>query len=162
MEGLIDFLAHMPFWYWFIFAGLLLIAEIMTGTTYLLWPAAAAALVGLLDMGPMDGMWEWQLAIFSIVTILLTLFATPYARDWIHNQPTDNEMLNQRGDRQIGKIVPAHSDFIDGHGKVKIHDTVWLAESDPSIEIKADDLLEVIAIEGATLKVVKKREEETE
>ncbi len=155
MTALIDFLSTMPYWYWFVFAGILLISEIATGTTYLLWPAAAAAFVGLLDMGPMDGMWQWQLAIFALMTFALTIFVTPYARDWIHNQPTDNEMLNQRGARQIGKVVRAHGDFVDGIGKVKLDDTVWLAKTEPDAEIVAGTQLVVKDIKGATLIVAK-------
>ncbi len=155
MTALIDFLGTMPYWYWFVFAGILLICEIASGTTYLLWPAASAAFVGLLDMGPMDGMWEWQLAIFALMTFALTIFVTPYARDWLHNQRTDNELLNQRGARQIGKLVRAHGDFVDGSGKVKLDDTVWLAKADVDEEIVAGTQLVVKDVKGVTLIVVR-------
>ena len=61
----------MPFWYWFVLAAVLLIVEIATGTTYFLWPAAAATVVGFLDLWPLEGEWRLQLLVFAVVTVLL-------------------------------------------------------------------------------------------
>ena len=66
----IEFLQTMPFWYWWVLAVALLIIELITGSTYFLWPAIAAALVGFFDIWPLDGEWQIQLILLKAFQIL--------------------------------------------------------------------------------------------
>ena len=47
MDILISALEGLNLWWWLGIAAALLIAELVTGTTYILWPAAAAFLTSL-------------------------------------------------------------------------------------------------------------------
>ena len=151
MADFISFMESIPYWYWWVLAVGLMIGEIVTGTTYLLWPAIAAALVGLLDMGPMNGLWQWQLFIFGTVTILLTIFVTPMARDWLHNTKTDHAPLNERGSSLVGRRVLVVSAFENGQGKVRLDDTVWIARASSSDNFQEGDALEIEQTQGTVL-----------
>ncbi len=57
-----EFYAAHPLWSWMIVAGVLLAAEVATGSGWLLWPAASAALVGLLTLAGLPFGWEGERA----------------------------------------------------------------------------------------------------
>ena len=151
MDSFITFLVEMPFWYWWVLALGLLILEIMTGTTYVLWPAAAAVIVGLLDLTIMDGQWQLQLMIFGVLTILFTIFITPHVREYVNNTKTDKEHLNQRGAQKVGKRATVSAAFENGKGKVRFGDTQWLAEGEGGVDIEAGQAVEIIDTQGTTL-----------
>lgn len=151
MEGLIEFLTEMPFWMWWALALVLLVLEIMTGSTYLLWPAAAAVVVGVADVWPLDGRWRAQLGLFAGLTFALTLVAPKYAKDWINKARADHPHLNKRGDQKIGRKAVAVAAFEQGSGKVRYGDTVWLARAEQEIAEGASVVIS--GVEGATLVV---------
>ncbi|MEZ5920705.1 MAG: NfeD family protein [Parvularculaceae bacterium] len=148
-----DFLQTMPFWYWFVLAAVFLIIEISTGTTYFLWPAAAAALVGFTDLWPLDGRWREQLALFAVVTFLLIVFATPRVKPWLTKSRADHLTLNDRGAQKIGKRVTVEESFAAGSGRVRHGDTVWAATSVDGANHAEGAELEIVGVDGATLTV---------
>ncbi len=151
MSEFVTFLAEMPFWYWWVLAVILLIGEITTGTTYVLWPAVAAVLVGFTDIFPLDGMWQMQLLIFAVITVALTIFGTPYAKKWLHATKTDHENLNKRGAQKIGQRAVVASEFVGGKGRVKYGDTEWLAEAETPVELAEGAEVEITEARGTTL-----------
>ncbi len=153
MDSFITMMAEMPFWYWWVLGTVLLIGEIVTGTTYILWPAVAAFITGFFDLGPFDGNWQLQLFLFAGITILLTIFATPYAKAWVNNEKTDKVNLNERGAQKVGKRVVADEDFSGGTGRVRLGDTVWSAEADPALSVLKGAALEIREVKGTVLVV---------
>jgi len=151
MSEIVEFLATMPFWYWWVLAVGLLVVEISTGTTYFLWPSAASVVVGFADIWPLDGAWRLQLALFAVVTVALTVFATPRAKAWINASRTDHLTLNERGEQKIGKRAVVEEAFANGSGRVKFGDTVWLAESSDGQNFGKDAAVEITGSEGAKL-----------
>jgi membrane protein implicated in regulation of membrane protease activity len=136
-------------WHWFALGLILLIAEILTGTTYLLWPAAAAAITGVFALfGPGEVMVEW--VVFAILTIALTLAGHFYIRRrWLTpHTPGD---INERATTLIGQAGLADGAFVAGHGSVRLNDTIWRAAS--AEPIAPGDRVEVVAVEGTTLQV---------
>ena len=80
---LVQMLESMTGTKWIIVGVLLLILEVVTGTTYILWPAVAALVVGLIAFVLPLG-WEMQFLLFSILsTVLLVclLYTSPSPRD---------------------------------------------------------------------------------
>jgi hypothetical protein len=151
METLFQFLETMPFWQWWVLALVLLIIEISTGSTYFLWPAAAAVVVGALDLWPLDGHWRAQLAMFAGITILLTVFATPRVKPWLQKTRKDHLNLNDRGAQKIGKRATVDERFENGSGKVRLGDTVWLADSDADENLPEGAAVEIVRVDGAKL-----------
>lgn len=146
MDSLIAFLAGMGPTHWLVLGLLLLIAEMVTGTTYLLWPAVAAfaaALAAWVGAG-----WLAQMAVFAILVIALTWFGRPLVQRWRNEGAATG--LNERSAALIGTrgIVTV---FANGAGSVKVGDTVWRAVSDEALT--PGESVEIAAVDGATLKV---------
>jgi membrane protein implicated in regulation of membrane protease activity len=137
-------------WHWFALGIVLLIAEVLTGTTYLLWPAAAATVTAAFALfAPGEAAAEW--VVFAVLTIALTLAGHFYVRGrWLKPRAGDTR-LNERSSTLIGEIALAQAPFQAGHGQVKLNDTIWRASSGEAIG--TGDRVEVVAVDGALLLV---------
>jgi inner membrane protein len=136
-------------WHWFALGLILLVAEILTGTTYLLWPAAAAAITGAVALfGPGETMTEW--VIFSVLTIALTLAGHFYVRKRLL-KPHGSDTLNERAAALVGEIALAEAPFEAGHGRVRLNDTIWRAAS--SEPIAAGEKVAIVSVDGTLLQV---------
>lgn len=151
MENLFDFLAAMPFWYWWVFAVVLLIIELMTGSTYFFWPAIAAVAVGLFAIGPLGGAWQMQLLVFAAVTIVLSIYAPSRVKPWLLRTQADHPTLNERGAQKIGRRATVDETFANGAGKVRLGDTLWLAESESGEDFAEGAQVVVTRAEGTKL-----------
>ena len=153
MENLIAFFATMPFWYWWVFAAGLLVIELLTGSTYFLWPAISAALVGLFSIWPLGEAWQMQLLVFAGFTVVLSAFAPRYVKPWLHKSQADHFTLNERGAQKIGRRASVDQNFASGSGKVRLGDTLWLAESETGEDFDAGAEVEITRSEGTKLYV---------
>lgn len=153
MEQIITFLQDIPFWYWWVLAVILLLMEVMTGSTYLLWPASASVFTGLSAIWPLQNSWQGQCLVFTALTIALTLFAAPRVRPWLNRARQDHQLLNERGARKIGRKVSADGDFSNGVGKIRLDDTLWLAETDDHHNPVNGAALEITRVEGTKVYV---------
>ncbi len=151
MAGFVEFLSTMPFWYWWVFAIALLTIELMTGSTYFLWPAISAAVVGLFDIWPLQDAWQMQLILFAVLTIALSIFAPRYVKPWLHKTQADHLTLNERGAQKIGRRATVDTAFENGVGKIRLGDTLWLAESDNGENYAAGVNVEITRSEGTKL-----------
>lgn len=144
MEILLD----PPFWAWIALAGILLIFELMTGTFYLLWPAAAAGLTGLATRAPFtpSGAGEWLL--FAVLTILLTVAARALGLKR-HPSPDDERPFN-RPDNRVGQRGSAITAFEGGRGRIRLGDTDWQARSETASLIVGTPVT-VTGVDGSTL-----------
>ncbi len=149
-NSLIQLLNEMGAVHWLILAFGLLVAEVLSGTSYLLWPAASALIVGLvsfiLPIGP-----EMQFLLFAIITVVLLYVGHKYIRPKVHGgEPSD---LNDRARSMIGMRVKAVADFDTGVGRVHVGDTQWRARMEEG-NAKSGDELRVMSVKGTTLTVV--------
>ena len=151
MEDVLNFLQQMPFWYWWVLAAGLLLLEVMTGSSYLLWPAGAAILTGLLSLMPFDPNWQIELLFFAITTGLLLYFAAPRIKTWMHRTRQDHDLLNERGARKVGRRVVVDTGLVNGRGQVRLDDTLWLAETENGKDYPAGARLKIVATEGTKL-----------
>ncbi|MGE0046469.1 MAG: NfeD family protein [Hyphomonadaceae bacterium] len=151
MDAILSLLNSIEPWHWAVLGLLLLIGELSTGTTFLLWPAVAAGLVALVAwlMPETGGLAE--IGIFAAVTIVLTLMGPRYVRGgWLQGGNT-HATLNERGAAMVGQRGIVTEAFIAGLGTVKLGDTTWRAKSDEALVI--GDAVEVTAADGPTLSV---------
>jgi len=133
--------------YWIILGVGLLILELVTGTTYILWPALAALVVGVLALTSMFG-WEMQFVLFFLISAVLLVVGHTHVRPRMKGgEPSD---LNDRARSLLGLRVEAVTDFELGQGRVQVGDTQWRArikEGNP----KAGSELQVKSVKGTTL-----------
>ncbi|ANP45028.1 NfeD family protein [Candidatus Viadribacter manganicus] len=147
MDTLITFLTSLGPQHWLVFGLILLIAEMASGTTYLLWPAVAAFLTALISLAGFSN-WVADIAIFAVLVIVLTAFGRPIVQRW--RSENNAEGLNERSKTLIGTrgVITV---FANGTGSVKIADTIWRAVSEDALT--PGQTVVIDAVDGATLKV---------
>ena len=147
---IIQFLEGMNGTRWLIIGFILLVLEVLTGTSYILWPAAAALIVGVIVfIVPVLG-WSMQLLLFSILTAVLLYLGHKYLRPKLNRgEPSD---LNNRARSMVGMRVKAIADFDTGRGRVQVGDTQWRAAVDDG-KVKAGQELRIVSVKGTTLTV---------
>lgn len=149
-NALIAMLESMDAWKWLILGVLVLVLELFTGSLFLLWPAIAALIVGVV-MFVLPLGWEMQLVLFAIITAIGLFWGEKYLRPRL-NKDTAADGLNDRASSMIGSRVKAVTDFDMGKGRVKVGDTEWaakIADGNPSV----GDELKIISVGGASVVV---------
>ncbi len=126
---MLDLLKTLGPWNWLILAALLFAIETVLPGVHLMWFGVAALIVGVL--GLMTGLaWEWQLIAFAILSVITVFLARKYARS--SHAESDTPDLNVRGAEYVGRIVTVEEPIRGGRGKVRVGDTLWLAEGPES------------------------------
>jgi inner membrane protein len=136
---------------WWLLALVLLGAEIMMPGFFMLWIGIAAAATGLvLLLSP-----ELSFPVQAVVFVLLALVSCYGYWRFIRRgeaTPSDQPLLNRRGEQLIGRRFVLDTAIINGQGKARVGDSQWLVEGP---ELPAGATIEVVAVDGATLKVQK-------
>lgn len=148
MDAVIAFLEGLNLWWWLGLAGLFLIGELITNTTYLLWPAAAALLVGVLTlMFPGLG-WPWQFVIFAVVSMIVLWAGDRWVRPRL--KAGSDSGLNTRATYLVGQRVTVVSTS-GATGRVRAGDTEWSAESIDGSTLEVGQSVTVSELRGTTL-----------
>lgn len=135
-----------PHWFWLSLGGVLLAAEMLGASGYLLWSGIAAILVGLLVwVFPLG--WDWQGLIFALLTMVLAYLWWYRLRSLDAKRPAST--LNQRGEQLIGVRLTLEVGLINRVGRLRIGDGTWRAQA--TQDLAAGSRVEVYAIEGITL-----------
>ncbi len=152
MDAIMHILAQMSAVHWLILALGLLVLELLSGgTTYLLWPSAAALAVGLIHFViPMGWQVDWTL--FALFTLILTVTGTLYIRPLMARSGGESG-LNDRAARLIGQSGEVLRDFANGSGQVRLGDSEWAAVSSDGTDLKSGQKVVVKAVNGVTLTV---------
>lgn len=119
------FAAYGP-WLWLGLCVLLVSLEVLMPGLHFIWFGIAAGLVALAAFAGFSGV-EWQIMAFG----LLSLAALYFGRGLSGRTPksdADADGLNERGQQYVGRRVTVEEPIIAGRGKVRVGDTVWLAE----------------------------------
>ncbi len=111
-------------WVWAVVAVLIALSERHAPGYYLIWLALGAAVTAA-GTAAWDISIHAQLALFAAASALSCVCGYFVYRRL--NVATDST-LNQRGRAMIGQRGTAVADFVNGCGKVRLGDSVWLAE----------------------------------
>ena len=133
---------------WLILGVILLVIEVITGTTYVLWVAAAALIVGVLAFILPIG-WPLQFILFFVLSVALLFLGHTYLRPRTMGNAEDDD-LNDRAKTMVGMRVKAIADFETGLGRVQVGDTQWRAEMERG-DAEAGQELRVASVRGTTL-----------
>lgn len=145
-QNLSYFDATAVYWYWFIFAAVLLVIEATVGSMYFLWLGLGALVTGGLTYFAPD-LCDYSLLIWALLSILsLVIWKKVAKKAPLHLQ---ND-LNNRGDRLITRTITLVEPIVNGEGRAKIDGIYW--------SLKGPDLPEnsqvvIVGVEGATLLV---------
>ena len=134
-------------WLWLSAAALLAILEIFLPGIFLVWIAAAAAIVGLV-LAFVDLGFPYQAALFAVLSFL----AVYAGRIWYARNPiaSADPQLNERASRLIGRTVTVETAIENGKGRVTVGDGVWNASGPDS---PAGSSVVVVAADGTCLTV---------
>jgi inner membrane protein len=142
-------LAH-PHLVWLSLGGLLLIAEMLGGNGYLLWSGVAAIVTGLVVWLLPFGL-EWQGALFAVLTLIAAWLWWRWLANRVKQQPRADRQLNQRGQQLVGKVFTLDTALSNGRGHIRVGDSSWPVNAED--DLPAGTRVEVVAVEGITLKV---------
>ncbi len=142
-----DFLTQLTPYHWIALGLLLLAAEMLGASGFLLGAAVAAlAMGGVVWLAP-DLSVLWQLTIYAVAAVVATLIYFQLFRD-SQDEPA-RPLLNKRARRLIGHQFKLDRDIELHTGKVQIGDTLWSVEtSEPLAE---GTLVEVIDVNRMVL-----------
>lgn len=145
-----EFLDGLSAWHWLALGIVLLAIEVAVGTFDLLWVAAGAlltAVFALLVPLPAGG-WQGQMVFFGVVAIVfVTLGRTVFKG--LRYRKTSHPNLNDRFANMVGQSGSAATVFVDGRGKVKVGDTVWLAkQADASAILEGEPIVVTGSADG--------------
>lgn len=154
MDALSGFLDGLTIWHWVGLGIVLLAIEVAVGTFDLLWVAAGAFLTALFVLVvPLPaGGWQGQMVFFGVVAIAFVISGRTVFKG-LRKQQTSHPNLNDRLASMVGQHGRAATVFVDRRGKVKVGDTVWLAEQADSAVIVEGDAVVITAAESGLLKV---------
>ncbi|MCE2728962.1 MAG: NfeD family protein [Sphingomonadaceae bacterium] len=134
-------------WFWLSLGLVLGVAEMVAPGFFLMWLGLAALIVGGLDYFLPITVAN-QVAMFAILSVL-TVFA---GKKFLRENPieTEDAKLNDRGARLTGEIVTVVEAITNGHGRVKVGDSVWSARG---VDAAIGSRVRVTGADGAVLLV---------
>ena len=132
-------------WTWWVIAGILLLVELILTGVFFMWLALAAALVALIDLF-IDLRWQVEIAIFAIFAVLLVLVVRPRLK--LPHVEIPN--LNQRMFDYVGRSYVLHEAIVNGSGKIRIDDTLWVVTG---ADREKGEWIKVNGVEGTRLLV---------
>lgn len=151
MEWFFDYVTTAPAWHWLILALILLLAELLTGTQVLLWPAAAAVVTGVFAWGPWSLPWQIQWLVFGVLLFVFSFAGERFIRPkWLDSE---RPKLSSRTEQLVGARAKVITDFDAGTGRVEVKGSQWRAVLGQGTSPTIGDWVTVTAVEGATLHV---------
>ncbi len=149
MQSILALYASQPLWVWLALAALLLAAEVSTGSGWLLWPAATAAVVGIVTVIlplPLG----WALGLFAVLTLIAT-FASRRILPRKELEPVDD--INDPQTRLIGRDGETASVFVGGEGRVFVDGKEWAAKLTGASALERGVRVQVVQVDGSVLTV---------
>jgi inner membrane protein len=138
-----------PFWAWAALAAVILVAELLSGSGWLLWPSASAAAMAFLSLAVrLQG--AVAVGVFAALTILTTLLGR---RIWRRVQTDYGADINDNIARLVGHRGRAASAFQGRTGRVFIDGKEWAAELDDGEALEIGALVHVTGVDGSRLRV---------
>ena len=134
---------------WWLLALVLIGAELIAPGYFMLWIGIAAAVMGVLVLAIPGMAAIVQTLSFAILAILSCITYWKLFRGEL-SKASDQPLLNRRAEQFIGRRYVLDSAIVNGQGKARVGDSVWLVEGP---EMPAGAPIEVIAVNGTTLKV---------
>ena len=137
------------FWYWWVLSVGFLVLEIIVTGFFFLWLSVAAFIVGLEFLLIPSTRFDVQLFLFSVLAVSSIMGWRYYAHHQKQEQ-TDHPFLNKRGAQYIGRTFNLVAPIENGHGKIKIGDSLWLVQGE---DCPLGSKVKVLAVKGTVFEV---------
>jgi len=134
---------------WWMLALLLLAAEVIVPGFFMLWIGIAAGVMGIVVWIFPDLSLLTQGLLFSVLSFISCIVYWKLISPKMSHK-TDQPHLNRRAEQFVGKRYVLETAIINGSGKARVGDSLWLVEGP---DLPAGTVVQVKAVEGSTLKV---------
>lgn len=133
-------------WHWFILMVVIGVIEMMSLSMYLIGPAIAAGLVGLVKLIYPELSLFASLMLFSFLTVAMTYLARFFLKN---TKEGEQELgLEANGSEYIGRTFALESDVVNGTGRVKVGDGAWNARGP---DASAGSKIRITGVQGNAL-----------
>lgn len=139
-------------WHWFALGLALMLLELFVSGFFLLWIGVTALIVGVIRSLIPDLSWQAQAVMFAVGSIGATLITRKYTKSAKTKAQKGEVALNRRAEQYVGREFTLEAPLVNGRGKVRIADTVWIIEGD---DMPAGTKVSVTRAVGVILKVEK-------
>jgi membrane protein implicated in regulation of membrane protease activity len=138
----------MPYWYWAVFGAALAVIEVAVPAMVCIWLATAAFGVAAISWRYPALAWEHQALIFAALAVAsVALGHTAFVRSKAGGR---DGHLNRRAESYVGRMFTLEGAIVDGRGRVRVDDTVWLVAGP---DLPAGTRVRVTGAENTLLRV---------
>lgn len=137
-------------WSWWVLGLILLAAELVLPGVFLVWIGFAALATGSLSLLLWDtAFWVWEIQV--VVFALHSVFAVLIGRRFVSSlKPSDEPLLNKRGESLVGRTAVLEQPIAEGRGRVRLDDTTWAVEGP---DLPVGTRVRIVASSGRQLTV---------
>lgn len=144
MEGVV------VFWYWWVFALLCLVLEILTPGFFFMWLALSGFITGAVVFLMPTLSLNAQLFIFSVLAVAALALWRIYGKKLPIE--TDQPLLNRRGAQYVGRVFNLYEAIENGQGKIKVDDSIWKVHGE---DCDIHSKVKVVGVRGTVFDVKK-------
>ena len=136
------------FWYWWIAAGVLLIAEMLAPGFFMLPLGVAAFAAGIVVYFlPQLGL-ERELVLFGVFALVAVLAW----RRWLGARPAaPGAGLDRRAEQYVQRVFTLTEPLVNGYGRAAVDDGSWMVRGDE--ELPAGAKVRCVGVDGTVLVV---------
>ncbi|HTI95604.1 MAG TPA: NfeD family protein [Rudaea sp.] len=134
---------------WWLLALVLIGAELMAPGFFMLWIGMAAAALGVVLIFVPQMSFGMQAVVFAVFAVISCYVYWRFVRHAM-SEVSDQPRLNRRAEQYIGRRFVLETAIVNGQGKARVGDSLWLAEGP---DLPAGSPVEVVGVDGSTLKV---------
>jgi membrane protein implicated in regulation of membrane protease activity len=144
-----DFVDQYIILFWFVIIIGSAFIEINTMDLTSIWFSIGALFSFILAIIGFDPL--WQILAFIVISVILLISVRPIAKNYFRTN-----LVNTNADRLVGKIAICTKEIRPGErGEVKIDGQFWTAITSGDELVLVEEKVEILAIEGVKLIVVK-------
>lgn len=128
---IVNLIVQSGHWSWMVLGLILLVLEVLLPGIFLVWFGVAALVTGtvVLLFGSAFGLgWQVQLFVFLVLSVIFPLIGRRFFGS--SKLEVDQPLLNRRGEQLIGQRAVLIEAIVNGHGRLKINDTIWRVTGD--------------------------------
>ncbi len=133
---------------WWALGVALVVLETVLPGAFLLWFGVAALVMGAL---------VWLLPDLPLLVQVVLFAALSFASVHVYRTyvmrrepPSDQPLLNRRGEQLVGRVFRLDQPIVDGYGKIRVGDALWTVTGPP---LAAGARVRIVAVEGMDLRV---------
>src|SRR5690606_19578335 len=133
---------------WLIIGLLMLFAELVSVALVFVFFAIAAFITSALAATGLVTSWEYQLIVFSVLSVATTLALRKPAKRWVNKSKQKDYNDDAADTAMVIRDIPA-----EGEGRIFYRGAEWLAVSSNHVAIEAGSKVTIIRADGIRLLV---------